>query len=568
MNISFYPKHEYACPNVSRCPHLGGAALGTLVIAADEQEDYRRMLLGQVDYERKRSSRLYEENKQLKKQVEQFKLELKVERQSRFATSSSEKSEGHQSADRSDSDDGRPKKRGAPVGHPGWYRPAPVEYDSLVEVDAPGRCPHCGGSVHLYPSVAPSDHLQEDVVEGVYKVVLYRHPAARCDSCRNWVKQAGDGELLGVSFKPATLLGFEKMLAKRSEPLVDDIAKKIASTDGAVHADETYWTLDADRAYYWTHCIEDYIHFHFDISRAGEVSRNILGPYFEGTLVTDCYSGYHAHQMKAKQKCLAHLARTARDWQKVVPPNSSADKFFTVVREWVRRGCDFYRKRSKGKLSAKSLVKEEAWLRKELQSLETRPLDHEKALTLQGRILRHRGDWLVFIDDPRVPPTNNLAERILRPLVVLRKISFGHRNGSNAARMARLMTVQETAKRHGRRPTDIFYRLYTRPPNQVLRYIYAGGTRPDTYISCISCRGFKCLHKHAKNRNPFWRRSLLRGRVKLCMKMCFRTSNARRFHIVLERPARIAPASQAVFRMIPSGMTGVSMVRRLNCYTF
>jgi len=40
------------------------------------------------------------------------------------------------------------------------------------------------------------------------------------------------------------------------------------------------------------------------MSRAGEVSRNLLGPYFDGTLVTDCYAGYEAHTAKAKQKCL------------------------------------------------------------------------------------------------------------------------------------------------------------------------------------------------------------------------------------------------------------------------
>ena len=73
-----------------------------------------------------------------------------------------------------------------------------------------------------------------------------------------------------------------------------------------------------------------------------------------------------------------------------------------------------------------------------------------------------------------MPPTNNLAERALRPLVILRKITFGHRSASGARRMALIMTVQETAKRHGRRPSDIFYRLATRPPNEVLRYLYAG----------------------------------------------------------------------------------------------
>jgi len=508
MNFCFYPNHEYACPNVAYCPHLGGAAIGSLVIAADEQEEFRRMLLGQVDYERTRVSELVTENEALKAEVEQLKLELKVERQSKFATSADNKSDSSPAPDAGDT---TPRKRGAPVGHPGWFRPVPAEYDQLIEVDAPGRCPHCGGCVHLFPEVDPHDHLQEDVVDGVYQVVLYRHPAARCDDCRHWVKQAGKGEilgsrigpelrswavflrndigisyrkvpmaleeLLGVGFAPATLLGFEQMLTRRSEPLVDDIAKKIASTSGAVYTDETYWTLDAHRAYYWVHCTEHYVHFQFDTSRSGEVSRDILGPYFDGTLVTDCYAGYEAHRAKAKQKCLAHLARTARDWQKVVPRESLADTFFTAVREQVRRGCRFYHQRACGKLSTESLAAEETWLRAELQRLETCPLDHEKAMTLQGRIRKHTDEWPVCLDDPRVPPTNNRAERTLRPLVVLRKITFGHRSESGATRMARLMTIAQTAKCHGRRPTDIFYRLYTRPPNQVLRYIYAGRSR-------------------------------------------------------------------------------------------
>ncbi len=179
----------------------------------------------------------------------------------------------------------------------------------------------------------------------------------------------------------------------------------------------------------------------------------------------------------AKQKCLAHLARTARDWQKVVPPESAASTFFTDVKEWVRRGCRFYHQRRRGELSAGQLAEEATWLREELLRLETCPLDHEKGLTLQGRIRKHANQWLVFVDDPRVPPTNNLAERTLRPLVVLRKITFSHRSEAGAQRMAKLMTIQEIAKRHIRRPTDIFYRLYTRPPNQVLRYLYAGRSR-------------------------------------------------------------------------------------------
>jgi hypothetical protein len=112
-------------------------------------------------------------------------------------------------------------------------------------------------------------------------------------------------------------------------------------------------------------------------------------------------------------------------------------------------------------------------LRQELVRLQTCDVSHEKALTLQARLLRHSREWLVFLDDPRVPPTNNLAERALRPLVVLRKTAFGSRSDAGATRMAKLMTVGETARRRGHRASDIYFYLYTRPPDRVPRRLYA-----------------------------------------------------------------------------------------------
>jgi transposase len=339
-------------------------------------------------------------------------------------------------------------------------------------------------------------------------VTLFRHPKARCRSCRHWVQSAGEGEILGsmigpqlrafavylhndigvslrkvprtigdlfgFHFTPAALIGFEKLLGVAAEPVADDIRKKVAATDGAVNADETYWILNGERAYYWVHATDLYIHFQFDTSRAGEVSRDLLGKDFAGTLVTDCYSAYDAHGAKAKQKCLSHLARTARDWQKRTVSGSPDFAFFDAVKEWVKRGCDFHRRRSQ--LSPHEQADEKAWLRAELQRLQECPLTHDKAVTLQERIKRYADCWLVFLDDPRVPPTNNHAERCLRPLVILRKVTFGHRTSTGAKIMARLMTIQETAKRHGRRSLDVFYRLAARAGDSeaVLRYIYAG----------------------------------------------------------------------------------------------
>jgi hypothetical protein len=507
MTFSFYPRHEYACPHVSHCPHLGGASLGALVLAASDHDDHLRMVYGQLDFERQRSAKLVAENEELKRQLAQVRLEMKLERQRKFACGRASH-DGPADAAPHRGKDKTPGKRGAPVGHPGWFRPTPIEYDELVVVAAPAKCPHCAGEVRSFANYEPHDHLQEDVVDNVHQVVLYRHSAARCRACRRCVQRAGPGEILGsrigprmralatylrndiglsyrkvpraleemfgFSFVPASLIAFEKVVAELAQPLVEDIAQKIGASDGAVHADETYWTLNGDRAYYWLHATTLHVHFQFDSSRSGEVSRNVLGTDFTGTLVTDCYSGYHAHQAGAKQKCLAHVARRAHEWQPLTAEGSADSLFFQDVKQWVKRGCEFHRRRKLNEFSTEELMSEAAWLRDELSRLEACPLTHEKALTLQARLQRHHDEWLVFVDDPRVPPTNNHAERKLRPLVVLRKVTFGHRTEAGARRMARIMTVQETAKAHGHKSSEFFSYLQTHSPARSLRHLYSG----------------------------------------------------------------------------------------------
>lgn len=203
------------------------------------------------------------------------------------------------------------------------------------------------------------------------------------------------------------------------------------------------------------------------------MSRNVLGDLFTGTLVTDCYSGYVAHTAGAKQKCLVHLARTARDWQKLTEAGSTDFQFFQAIKDFVKRSCDFHRLRGKGHLEATQLAAEKQRRRDELGRLIIWTVSNPKAKTLQRRLITYQKEWLVFVDDARVPPTNNLAEQALRPLVVLRKITFGHRTRTGGERMATLMTVTNTAHRHGHCVSQIFFTLLTHPPNTVLRQLYA-----------------------------------------------------------------------------------------------
>ena len=145
-------------------------------------------------------------------------------------------------------------------------------------------------------------------------------------------------------------------------------------------------------------------------------------------------------------------------------------KFFDRVVQWVKKGCHYHKKQARWAVATRR--KHRKWLEEELVALQRLKLKFDKAITLQGRIIKHADAWLVFTKDSRVPPTNNLAERTLRPLVIMRKICFGNRSRDGGQRMAAIMSVKDTARRHGHNPLHLFYRLFTQPPDKVMRFLY------------------------------------------------------------------------------------------------
>lgn len=501
MHFVFYPKHEFGCPHVCHCPHLGGASLGSLVYAADEQIEYVNSLVRQIDSLRAENTTKYHKIEEQAARIEQLERELKAERQKQFKAKKEESAKAETDGAAAEG----PKKRGAPRGHPGWYRKRPLQFDELVVVAAPCDCPRCGGSVKARPDRPMYDHLQEDWINGQRVVTCYRHEGGRCRKCRRWVRQPGQGELLRAmigpnlraaslflqydigmtirkvvrtlaglaqfDFVPASLLNFGKEAAGKAKPLAQDVAEKLRACD-ANHADETYYRVDGHPAYIWFHGNEHLAHFCVTGTRSGKVSRQILGEDYAGGLHMDCYAGYDRHQTPIKQRCLSHLKRSAEAWCKLLPgkaPKSRA--FFAAVTEWVKRGCTWHRK-WKHRIGAVK-DREANWLRRELERLQEMPTDSERAARLQKRIRRYRNEWLTFLDHPGVSPTNNLAEQALRAVVILRKLTFGSRTKAGGKRLGVLMTVIETAKRQGKSVLKFLVALFTLSSNQARRAMYA-----------------------------------------------------------------------------------------------
>ncbi len=77
------------------------------------------------------------------------------------------------------------------------------------------------------------------------------------------------------------------------------------------------------------------------------------------------------------------------------------------------------------------------------------------ASRLAKRLLKYCDGLFTFLDHPAVPFENNLAERMIRPAVVLRKNSQSNRSEKGAATQAVLMSVYRTLKLRGHDPLKV-----------------------------------------------------------------------------------------------------------------
>jgi hypothetical protein len=93
-----------------------------------------------------------------------------------------------------------PKKRGAPIGHPGWFRKNPDQVDKTIDVylDA---CPHCG-SENISPCNHTTEHIQEDLEDGKLISTCFVHCYYWCANCKSIVNGWGENEIPNAFIGP------------------------------------------------------------------------------------------------------------------------------------------------------------------------------------------------------------------------------------------------------------------------------------------------------------------------------------------------------------------------------
>ena len=507
---------EFVCPYRNGCPYLEGLPARWVWDRYQKTDGLECQYEFQLKELNQQIDQAEGRNRELERQNQQLKAQLHALHRRQFkgrkvpATPTPECSSTQR------------KKRGAPLGHPPWQRPKPKHLDQVVSVPAPKSCPQCHGA-DLQPVEPLHEHVQEDIVlEPRTVATCYTHQQAYCPHCQRNVLLPGPGELLGcyigpaakataiylryelnvpnrkisrffadffgLKFVPASAYGFERQATRRGAPLYEDLRQKI-QTLSVAHADETSWRHDGQNYWVWYAGDDDLAFFHLDEHRSAEAARRVLGQKFAGTIVADAYASYKGVHPKDWQSCLAHIKTKAKelDQELALLEGQAADpqarQFCQNIQGFVHRACQAHRQISKGPWRTRRAKNKERALRRQLRGLCRTPLRYPKAETFRQRLLGPEQKHLfTCFRRPKVPPTNNQAERSLRPVVIMRKVIHGTRSPKGLENHSVLRSLFETAKRQGTMPHQFFLDLFTKNTLQAQAALYrksaAGKPRP------------------------------------------------------------------------------------------
>jgi hypothetical protein len=497
---------DFRCPYQAGCPYLAGLSTHWVFQCYQDVAGTECQYEYQLEELRKELQAEHQPCQQLELENQQLEAQLQALHRRQF------KGRRRPAPPTPDRPAPAPKKRGAPVGHPPWQRAQPASIDQVVDVPAPQACPHCQNP-NLQPQAAVHEHVQEDIVLVPHTVATcFRHHQAYCPQCDQNVWQPGPGEIpgayigptakatatylryqlnvptrkisqffedfFGLRFVPASAYGFERQAVRRGRPLYEDLRQKIRALP-VVHADETSWCHDGSNYWVWYAGDDDLAFFHLDAHRSSEAAQRVLGEHFHGILVADGYAAYKKVRPKDRQSCLAHIKTKAKelDQELALLKGRSADPparlFCQAIQGFVRDACQAHRQLTRRPWRAGRAKKVHHALRRQLRALCRQPLHHPKVEAFRKR-LRGPEQKRLFtcFRRPNVPPTNNQAERSLRPVVIMRKVVLGTRSEHGLENQGVLRSLFETARRQGKKPLHFFLNLFTKNTRQAQAELY------------------------------------------------------------------------------------------------
>jgi transposase len=236
------------------------------------------------------------------------------------------------------------------------------------------------------------------------------------------------------------------------EPIQNEIQQS-----KVIHSDETGSRVDGVNWWEWVFCTWTAVLHVIRDNRSVDVIKAVMAKAQAQVWVSDCWTGQLKAPALQRQLCLAHQLRNLQSVVDAQPllfwPRAMQTLF--------RYAIHLHHQRLR--LTPEQFTVQATRIERLCNWLLLRSLSPPEAQKLQRRYQKYRSCLFVFLYRTDVEPTNNVAERALRPSVIHRKVTGGFRSEWGASAYAALASVIDTAELSGILAFDAIQSLFGSP---------------------------------------------------------------------------------------------------------
>jgi transposase len=403
------------------------------------------------------------------------------------------------------------------------------ENDILIDCK-PDVCAHCGASLENCADTAPY-RRQKYELEIVRRVTEYRKHRCTCPECgevtEGILPEEAQGSaydanivllvgmltglcqvsrrmaqvfvenLCGIPISVGSVSNLEGEMAEASRAAMKEIEERAQSAEQG-NADETGLGLkDGKQGWLWVLVTPFAVLFRVFAGRGQEYAARLLGK-FKGILTSDRWSGYNGYPLEKRQICWAHVLR---DFKAMEESGGEGESIGLGLRKEAKK---MFRKLQRFRKWKKN--QEKGGVKVSLTVLESQLEESRRRVKLlleEGArrrvvkcagLLKYEAQLWTFTKVEGVEPTNNAAERALRPAVVWKKRSYGVESERGSEYAESMLSLWATCRCN--RVNAVKYlreliqshRLKTTPPS-----IFNLSASTDTSLSCEPFSGKKVI---------------------------------------------------------------------------
>jgi hypothetical protein len=193
------------------------------------------------------------------------------------------------------------------------------------------------------------------------------------------------------------------------------------------------------------------------LSRSTAAAQSLLGENFRGYLNSDRYNAYNWVNPSQRQLCWAHLKR---EFTKISERSGVSRQLGRDLLAQEKKLFRLWRRVRDGTLSRKEFQSLVSPIRARVSTLLSWGADHQigskektplaKTVRTCRQLLKLEPALWLFITVEGLEPTNNAAERAIRPAVLWRRTSFGSQSEAGSVFVSRLLTVVTSLRSQNR----------------------------------------------------------------------------------------------------------------------